>query len=76
LAKRLTYIQNHDGNRRWTIEPFNDGDFNSNDYIYLCQHSDGHLTELDIVKIPRNQWNELVELVSKSLEEFDRCKGE
>jgi hypothetical protein len=70
MAKRLTYIQNHDGNRVWVNEPFTDDSHTKEEYIYLCQHSDGHLTELDIVKIPRSQWAALVEKVNAALEEF------
>ena len=70
MAKRHTYIQNHDGNREWVNEPFTDDAYKSDEYIYLCQHSDGHKTELDIVKIPRSQWEHLVEKVNETLKGF------
>lgn len=70
MAKRLTYIQNHDGERTWTLPAFNDDEHKSEQYIYLCQHSDGNKTELDIIKIPRSQWNHLVDEVAKALQEF------
>jgi hypothetical protein len=70
MAKRLTYIQNHDGNRGWVIPPFTDEDHKKDDYIFLCQHSDGNATEIDIIKIPRGQWDHLVDAVAKSLQEF------
>lgn len=70
MAKRITYIQNHDGNREWVSEPFTDDSYKSEEYIYLCQHSDGHLTELDIVKIPRSKWESLVEEVNDALKGF------
>jgi hypothetical protein len=70
MAKRLTYIQNYDGNRGWVLEPFTDEDHKSGDYIFLCQHSDGNATELDIVKIPRHLWDKLVNEVNEKMKDF------
>lgn len=70
MASRLTYIQNHDGNRKWIIERFSDEDHASKDYIYICQRSDGNVVELDIVKIPRDQWEHLVASVNEAMGEF------
>lgn len=70
MAKRLTYIGNHDGERTWVLPAFNDDEHKADAYIYLCQHSDGNKTELDIIKIPRAQWDHLVGEVAKSLQEF------
>jgi len=71
MAKRLIYLQNHDGEREWVLDAFTDEDFTKNQYIYLCQHSDGNKTELEIIKIPRSQWSDLVANVEKVLGKFE-----
>jgi len=70
MAARLTYIQNHDGNRKWIVDRFTDDAHASEQYVCLCQHSDGNVIELDIIKIPRSQWDVLVKNVNEALEGF------
>ena len=70
MAKKLTYLQNADGNRKWLLPAFSDDDHKSEDYVYLCQHSDGNKTELDIVKILKSKWDEIALEINEALKEF------
>ena len=61
MAKRLLYIQDDAGRRKWAAPAFNDDAHKAEDYLYLCMHSDGHLTELDLIKLPRVHIPEFIE---------------
>lgn len=69
MAKNLTYIANHDGNRKWLLDRFEDSDEQTK-YIYLCQLRDSNSNGRDIVIIPVDQWEKLVEGVNEALKEF------
>ena len=70
MAKNLTYIANHDGNRKWLLDRFDDEAKPKTEYIYLCQLRDSNANSHDIVIIPREDWPKIIEEINKALEEF------
>lgn len=61
MAKRLVYLQDHNGNRVWAVPSFNDDAYKPEDFLYVCMHSDGNATELDIVKLPKVHIQDFIE---------------
>lgn len=70
MAKNLTYISNHDGNRKWLLGRFEDSDKPESEYIYLCQMRDSNPNSHEIVIIPKDQWQSFVDDVNAALKEF------
>lgn len=71
MAKNLTYIANHDGNRKWILDRFEDSCSDPDaKFIYLCQLRDSDANTRDIIVIPRSEWPKLVESINEALKEF------
>lgn len=68
--KFMTYAQNHDGERDFFIEAFNDDGERSDKFVYIVQQKDGMKPEMEIVKLPRDQVKEFAEKLLAAVENF------
>lgn len=68
--KFMTYAQNHDGEREFFIEAFNDDGEPSTKFVYIVQQKDGMKPEMEIVKLPRTMVKEFAEQLLAAVEKF------
>ena len=68
--KFMTYAQNHDGEREFFIEAFNDDGEPSTKFVYIVQQKDGMKPEMEIIKLPRTKVKQFAEQLLTAVEKF------
>lgn len=69
--KFMTYVQNHDGNRDFFVDAFNDDGEPSTKFVYIVQQKDGMKPEMEILKLPRTMVKEFAEKLLAAVETFE-----